>query len=151
MPTHYQGSKSETRALNCYINLLRAADSIAARATKTLTKFDLTLPQFGVMEALFHLGDLSQRELGKKLLCSGGNMTVVIDNLESRGMLKRNDNPEDRRAFKVTLTTQGRRLVISALKSHVEEIEKIFSLLSVQESEDFRNLCRVVGKQNNNI
>ena len=47
----------------------------------------LTPTQFGVLEALLHKGPLSQRELGQKVLTSAGNMTDLIDKLETRGLV----------------------------------------------------------------
>ena len=87
MPTHYKGAENEVRALNAFINLMRASDSLASRGALLLESQGLTHGQFGTMEALFHLGPLCQRQLGEKLLRSGGNLTMVIDNLEKKGWL----------------------------------------------------------------
>ncbi len=46
----------------------------------------LTESQFGVLDSLFHLGPMKQKEIGKKILKSGGNITMVINNLEKRGI-----------------------------------------------------------------
>mgnify|MGYP000381933987 CR=1 FL=1 len=37
---------------------------------------------FGILEALFHLGPLSQKSLGQKVLSTKGNITTIVDNLE---------------------------------------------------------------------
>jgi MarR family 2-MHQ and catechol resistance regulon transcriptional repressor len=74
MGTHYQGTQAETDALNAYIKLMRAAESVTARAHNVLPK-EITLSQFGVLEALLHRGPLCQGELASKLLRSGGNVT----------------------------------------------------------------------------
>ena len=76
MGTHYQGTKAETDALNAYIKLMRAAESVTARSHSVLPK-DITLSQFGVLEALLHRGPLCQTELAGKLLKSGGNLRPV--------------------------------------------------------------------------
>ena len=64
MPSHYKGAENEVRALNAFINLMRASDSLAARGALLLESQGLTHGQFGTMEALFHLGPLCQRALG---------------------------------------------------------------------------------------
>nr|NIP73420.1 MarR family transcriptional regulator [Gammaproteobacteria bacterium]NIR98346.1 MarR family transcriptional regulator [Gammaproteobacteria bacterium]NIV21028.1 MarR family transcriptional regulator [Gammaproteobacteria bacterium] len=83
MGTHYKGDPAEVAALDAYIKLARAAESVIARIHRR-TASGLTVSQFGVLEALYHLGPMHQRMIGAKLLKSGGNVTMVIDNLEKR-------------------------------------------------------------------
>jgi MarR family 2-MHQ and catechol resistance regulon transcriptional repressor len=67
MGTHHQGPRTEILALDAYIKLMRAADSITARAHLVLPD-GVTLTQFAALEALYHLGPLFQSELAAKLL-----------------------------------------------------------------------------------
>ena len=97
MPSHYNGTSQELQALDTFIKLTRAVDSLYSRLARRGTLGDLTLSQFGVLEALYHLGSMSQSEICSKLLKSGGNMTLVIDNLEKHGLVQRNQDVEDRR------------------------------------------------------
>jgi len=110
MPTHYRGSTEERAALDAYIKLMRAAESVTARLEPLMRAADLTVGQFGALEALLHLGPLCQRDLGRKLLRSGGNTTVVVGNLARRGLVRRTRRSDDRRFITVTLTDKGRRL-----------------------------------------
>jgi MarR family 2-MHQ and catechol resistance regulon transcriptional repressor len=107
MGTRYKGTQKEIRALNAFINFMRAADSVSSRLSRLLAKHGLTMSQFGALEALYHLGPLTQNELGKKLLKTSGNITMVVDNLEKRTLVKRVRSPEDRRSVTVTLTKEG--------------------------------------------
>ena len=66
MGTHYPGSKKTTEALNSYIKLIRAAESLSSKINLELNEFGLTESQFGVLDALYHLGSMKQKELGKK-------------------------------------------------------------------------------------
>ena len=68
---------------------------------------DLTESQFGTLEALYHLGPLCQGEIGQKILKSSGNMTMVVDNLEKRGLVQRQRSQQDRRQIEVSLTRPG--------------------------------------------
>src|SRR5258705_3163633 len=111
MATHYRGSAEERAALDAYIKLMRAADSVTARLDPLMRAADLTVGQFGTLEVLLHLGPLCQRDLGRKLLRSGGNVTVVVGNLARRGLVRRERRVDDRRFITVTLTDQGRRLI----------------------------------------
>ena len=97
MRQRYRGTSKEMKALSAYVKLMRAAESITARAHRHLSSFGLTISQFGVLEALFHLGPLSQKDIGQKILRSSGNITMVIDNLEKRGLVRRERDRQDRR------------------------------------------------------
>jgi len=147
MGTHYKGSKEEKRTLDAYIKMMRASESITARLNKHLMDNDLTLSQFGVLEALLHLGPLNQRALGEKLLKSGGNITMVIDNLEKHGWVKRKRNPEDRRSVLIHLTEEGRDLIETYFPKHLELIMDEFSVLSSEEKEKLGELCKKVGQK----
>ena len=107
MPTAYKGTAAEVRALDCYIKLLRASDTVAARIREQVAAFGLTEAQFAVLEAVYHAGSLRATEIARKVLRSGANVTTVLDNLEKQGALKRCECPNDRRAIHVKLTPEG--------------------------------------------
>ena len=107
MRARYQGNPEEARALRTYVKLMRAAESVTARTHRHLSSTGLTISQFAVLEALYQLGPLSQREIGQKILRSSGNITMVIDNLEKNGLVRRERNEADRRFFIVHLTAKG--------------------------------------------
>jgi MarR family transcriptional regulator, 2-MHQ and catechol-resistance regulon repressor len=146
MPTHYPGTAKERRALNAYINLIRASESILARTGGRLDEEELTLGQFGALEALLHLGPLTQRELGDKLLRSGGNITVVVNNLERHGWARRERPQSDRRIALLHLTAEGRGLIERVFARHVRGIVSEMGRLDAEEQEELRRLCRKLGR-----
>ena len=145
MPTHYSGTPQEERALNAYIKLTRAADSFANNLVGRGTQGDLTPTQFGVLEVLYHLGTMCQSDLGAKLLKSGGNITLVIDNLEKRGLVRRVRDENDRRMVQIYLTTEGEGLIAGLFPGHVQAIVDEMSVLDPQEQEALGRLCRKLG------
>ncbi len=144
MGTHYQGTKAERDALNAYIKLMRAADSVTTRAHTVLPK-GLTLAQFGVLEALLHRGPLYQGELAGKLLKSGGNLTLIVDNLEKSGLVTRERDPKDRRFITVALTDKGRTLISELFPQVAASITQEFAPLSSAEQFTLGWLCRKLG------
>jgi MarR family 2-MHQ and catechol resistance regulon transcriptional repressor len=150
MPTHYQGREDVVRALNAYINLARAANSLLGRLSLHSEASNLTLGQFAILEALFHLGPMYQTELGKKLLRSGGNITTILDNLERRKLVRRERQKEDRRKILIRLTAPGRRLISAYFPSHAEAIAKEMSRLTPDEQDQLRWLCRKLGRVSKN-
>lgn len=147
MPTHHKGTPEEVLALNTFIKLTRATESLSARLSRCGTLGDLTMSQFGVLEALYHLGPMSQSEIGTKLLKSGGNVTLVVDNLEKRDLVQRERDADDRRVVTVSLTPAGRDLIRRIFPEHVAAIVKEFSVLTPEEQEMLGHLCRKMGKQ----
>lgn len=147
MGTHHRGTKTEIRALNAFITLMRAAETVAARLGRVLAARGLTGSQFGVLETLLHLGPLCQRELGEKLLRSGGNVTLVVDNLEKRGLVARQRGDGDRRKVTVHLAREGRRLIGALFPQTVPHIVREMSVLSAAEQETLRRFCRRLGHQ----
>jgi MarR family 2-MHQ and catechol resistance regulon transcriptional repressor len=146
MGTRYAGNRAEVRALNAYLTLMRASDSVSARAQAHLQGRGLTSSQFGVLDALWHLGPLCQCVLGEKLLRSGASITVVVDNLEKRGLVARERASEDRRFVTVSLTAKGRELVRKALPAQARAIFRELGVLTRTEQEALRRLCRKLGK-----
>jgi MarR family 2-MHQ and catechol resistance regulon transcriptional repressor len=145
MGTHYEGTEEEKRALNAFITLMRAGESLSARLSRDLAGKGLTMTQFGALEALLHLGPLCQRELGSKLLRSGGNITLVVDNLEKQGLIRRDRDGSDRRYVTVNLTPEGRRLIERVFREHLALIVEAMAVLSPREQENLRRLCRRLG------
>lgn len=145
MPTHYQGSEGERRALDTYIKFVRAAESIIAHLSGVLSDYNLTLSQFGTLEVLYHLGPLCQKTIGEKLLKSGGNITMVVNNLEDRDLVSRSRLESDRRYVSVDLTDKGRELIEEVLPGHVDKIVDIFGVLSEEEQVELARLSKRVG------
>ncbi|WP_287128008.1 MarR family winged helix-turn-helix transcriptional regulator [Candidatus Cyanaurora vandensis] len=145
MGTHYQGTAAATLALDAYIKLVRATETLSARIHRPLAQADLTVSQFGVLEALWHLGPLCQRDLGAKLLKSGGNITLVVDNLEKRGLVQRERGTTDRRFISVHLTATGSSLIQQLFPAHVERVVANLSPLSSTEQEQLAQLCKKLG------
>jgi MarR family transcriptional regulator, 2-MHQ and catechol-resistance regulon repressor len=145
MGTHYQGSPDEIRALNVYIKLSRAADAVTQRINRHLKQDGLTVSQFGVLEALYHLGPMHQTELAGKILKSTGNLTLVIDNLERSGLVERQRDSVDRRFVTVHLTPSGHELIARIFRPHVAGVLETVGALSVAEQEELARLCRKLG------
>lgn len=145
MGSHYSGSEEEVQALDTYIKLIRAAESVMSRVYRTGELDGLTNSQFGVLEALLHLGPLCQRELGTKILKSSGNITMVIDNLERRGLVERRRDKGDRRYVTVYLTDSGSQVIQDIFPRHMERIKDELGILSSSDQEDLARICRTLG------
>jgi len=147
MGTHFSGSKKTTEALNSYIKLIRAAESLSSKINLELDEFGLTESQFGVLDALFHLGPMKQKELGIKILKSGGNITMVINNLEKRGLVQRKKGEKDKRQFIIHLNNSGKNLIRELLPTITKKIKSYFEILNSEERKELQRICKIIGLQ----
>ena len=141
------GDDVERRALGVYIKLRRAVNSLRSCEAETMRAAGLTESQFGVLEALDHLGPMCQKDLADRILRSAGNLTTVIGNLERRGLVARRRDLDDRRVFTVRLTPRGRGLIRSVFPGHAAALTAALDILTPAEQEQLGELCRKLGTQ----
>ncbi len=146
MGTRYRGKPEEVRALDAFIKLMRASDAVGARVHKGIGASGVTPTQFGILEALYHLGPSCQRMLAGKVLKSGGNVTVVVDNLEKRGLVARERDEHDRRFVTVRLTREGQKLIRRLFPLARDAIVRELAALRPGEQEEMARLLRKVGR-----
>jgi len=145
MGTKHRGTAAESRALDTYIKLRRAVNAVNQHESEPMRDAGLTESQFGVLEALHHLGPLCQRDLAAKVLKSAGNMTTVVDNLQRRDLVERTRDAEDRRVVTVHLTDRGEALIRDAFPRVVTALVSAFSVLTAVEQKQLAALCRRLG------
>lgn len=143
--------KPTYRALNTYTKLMRAAESVTTRVNRFMTAANLTISQFGVLEALYHKGPLCQRDIAAKILKSTGNITLVIDNLEKGGLVRRERDSDDRRYLTVHLTENGTTLITKVFSDVEAAIVAEMASLSENEQELLGNLCKKLGLKGGHI
>ncbi|WFD09670.1 MarR family winged helix-turn-helix transcriptional regulator [Tepidibacter hydrothermalis] len=119
--------------LSLIISLFRCNQSFSKKNLKSIKEGGLTVSQFGVLEALYHKGDLRICEIIEKMLSTGGNMTVVIDNLEKSGFIKRLSDPNDRRATLISITEKGKDLIDDIFPKHLKEMREMLNELTKEE------------------
>jgi MarR family transcriptional regulator, 2-MHQ and catechol-resistance regulon repressor len=145
MSTHYRGTAVEITALDSYIKLSRATEVVTQRIHNHLNAHQLTISQFGVLEALYHLGPMTVGQLGGKILRSSGNMTLVIDNLVKRGLVSREPRPDDRRCIEIHLTAAGTALIAQIMPQHVTGVVQTMAALTAEEQQQLATLCKKLG------
>lgn len=143
--TKRYGRKADL-ALGLWVKLARAAGTMSTLTVRDIARYGLTEAQFGVIEALGHLGPMKVGMLCMKNLSSGGNMTVVVDNLAKEGLVERVQCPEDRRAYIVQLTEKGTSLFDDIFVQHAKFVtELVYSALSEEEITNLAGLLKKLG------
>jgi MarR family transcriptional regulator, 2-MHQ and catechol-resistance regulon repressor len=101
-----------------------------------LRTLKLTVPQFDVLATLGDTDGMTCRELAAETLVTKGTLTVVLDGLEARGLLERQDVAEDRRHTRVRLTSKGNALFRKVFPAHVAHLKPFFDrALTPQEAD----------------
>ncbi|MGT2950654.1 MarR family transcriptional regulator [Streptococcus cuniculi] len=129
-------------ALRSLVILHRASDTIYKQEIETIKKYNLTMGQFGVLEALYNKGDLRIQELIDKLLSTSGNMTVVIKNMIRDGYITKVPDCHDKRASRIHLTDLGRKTIEAILPEHYDNIGRIFGVLNLEEQETLNAILK---------
>lgn len=107
------------------LNVVRTATMLSAKAAQLFRRFGLTEAQFNVLFALkFANGNITQAELGKRLVVTRASITSVLDKLEAKGYVNRIDVPDNRRIHHVELTPEGRELVETVEPVYREEVHR---------------------------
>lgn len=134
--------KNNNLNLKALIALSRAEQKVHQREYVTIKESGLTVSQFGVLEVLYHKGDLKICDIIEKVLGTSGNITVVIKNLEKDGLIKKYADPEDKRAVLISITEKGKEIIEGMFPKHVENINNIFSVLTDEEKETLIKIAR---------
>lgn len=145
-PAPREWSESQEEALRLWIALARCYSSFAKAVSMKIQEYGLTTPQFGVLEALYHLGPLSLGDLAEKLLVTGGNVTYVMDRLEQQDLVYRERSEDDRRVIQAKLTAEGRALVEGVFQGHAEYIERLTRHIAAEERAELKELLKKLGK-----
>jgi DNA-binding MarR family transcriptional regulator len=80
----------------------------ASKFGERIATIGLTPPHAGIFRLLAVTQGLSQQDLSTRLGIHPSRLVAILDELESRGLLERKPNPEDRRQYAVHLTAKGR-------------------------------------------
>lgn len=123
------------------IALTRSYNTLLDLIEKNVRGFGLTVSEFGVLEALYHKGEMPVQQLCKKVLVTSGSMTYIINKLEKNGYVKRHKCDRDARVWWVRLTAKGKELIAEVYPKHKEFLIEILGDMS---SEDKKNLIRML-------
>ena len=123
--------------LRLWLRLLTCTHLIEARVRGALRdQFEMTLPRFDLMAQLERAPDgLKMNELSRRMMVTGGNVTGITDQLVAEGLVVREDNPKDRRAYIVKLTKEGRRVFRQWADEHEDWIINLFDGLGEKEKD----------------
>jgi len=108
-----------------FVSLMRAADVLARGAEALLKPYSLSGTQYNILRILRGAGEsgLACREVGCRLITRDPDITRLLDRMESRGLIARARETQDRRVVKTRITAEGLRL-LAELDQPVRELHR---------------------------
>jgi len=143
------GDRSD-RELKLVVVMIRSVRALSTSVAPDFREAGLTEPQFGVMEALYHIGPMTVNQIITKSLSSSGNMGVVIDNLIKANLAVKQVDLADRRIRRVSLTEIGTKLIRDLFPKHLETLADFMEVLTNEEMNQLTTLLKKLGKGRKN-
>ena len=142
MDMEARGHSEHPEALRLWLRLLTCTQLVEKQVrTQLREQFDTTLPRFDLMSQLERNPEgLKMNELSRRMMVTGGNVTGITDQLVAEGVVERMEVDGDRRAYRVRLTTRGRKVFGEMARQHEAWIVAAFEALSPREVESFYKL-----------
>ncbi len=127
-----------------WVAVARACQAVERALSQALVPLGLKTAHLDMMMNIHRHPGMSQQALADKLLVGRSNITMLLPQMEKRGLVRRDADKRDKRVLRLFLTDEGDALLQKALKIHFELVERIMA--DTPESE-----CDVVGKAMNRV
>lgn len=141
----YQGDEHTEKNLRLFRVWLKASRALFHNILKDMKSYGLTTENFMVLELLYNKGPHHIQTISEKLQIPSGSITYVVNKLEEKELVRKEQDPSNRRYWKVYLTDKGEVLFNEIFPKHVEVIGENFQSLSTQQKDDLTTLLKTVG------
>lgn len=110
-----------------WIAVARACQLMQQSLGRSLTELDIKTPHLDILINLYRFEGISQQELARKLLVGRSNMSMLLPQMEKRGLIERRSNEKDKRVLRLFLTPEGRDVTEKAMVIQTDLIERVLS------------------------
>lgn len=122
-----------------WIAVARACQLMQQTMTRSLAHLDIKTPHLDILINLYRFDGISQQELARKLLVGRSNMSMLLPQLEKRGLIERRGDDRDKRVLRLSLTPSGRTLTEEAMEVQTGLITRLMEDAPLEE-------CMVVAQ-----
>jgi DNA-binding MarR family transcriptional regulator len=122
-----------------WLRILRVVQKVERDLAGQLKLWGLNNAQFDVLAHVGAVEGITQQELADSLLVTKGNVTQLLDRMESRGLIERRPQGRTNRLFP---TDEGRRTFAGVVPAHEALIDERLSVLSKEEQKQLLELMR---------
>ena len=117
------------------MEVVKAYQACYAALSRELKPLGLSVAQHDMLVAIYDHDGATQQQLAEKLLVVKSNVTGLVTRLETRGLVRREVDPQDARAKRVTLTPEGKALVERSVEQQAVVLKQMVSVLRTDEVE----------------
>jgi MarR family transcriptional regulator, 2-MHQ and catechol-resistance regulon repressor len=143
--TRMKRSPNVAVPLKLWVVLARAFNAVDRHSRTSIARFGLGATEFGVLEVLYHKGELPVCEVQRRILVESSSTTYVVDKLCRRGLVRRRASAGDRRVTLLALTPAGRRLIGRIFPAHATAMRRAVGALPPRQQAHALRLLRVLG------
>ncbi|WP_337020184.1 MarR family transcriptional regulator [Oceanobacillus massiliensis] len=137
-------------SLKAFVVLMKASRTLEEITKKDISSHGMRTSDFTILEALYHKGRQTIRQISEAVLINTGSITYVIDKLENKGLLERSNCSEDRRAVYIQITDKGTKLMDEIFPKHQKVIEEVFEDVSEEDKQILIDVLKKVGNKGEN-
>ncbi|MBX9458795.1 MAG: MarR family transcriptional regulator [Rhizobium sp.] len=113
-----------------WIGVARACQLMQLTLARNMAHLEIKPPHLDIMINLYRREGISQQELARKLLVGRSNMSMLLPQLEKRGLIERRADARDKRVLRLHLTNEGRTVTEQAMKIQTALIDTVMATSS---------------------
>lgn len=109
----------------------------------------LTMPQFGTMSRIYHVGACGVSDIGNSLGVTNSAASQMLERLVQQELITRTEDPSDRRVKQIVLTEKGRQIIQDSTLAYHAWMEDLARSMTAEEKEQVdRGLAILIEKAN---
>jgi DNA-binding MarR family transcriptional regulator len=110
-----------------WIAVARACQLMQLTLARNMAHLEIKPPHLDIMINLYRREGISQQELARKLLVGRSNMSMLLPQLEKRGLIERRADARDKRVLRLHLTDEGKAVTEQAMKIQTALIDSVMA------------------------
>lgn len=131
--------------------IAKARNILKNEFEKELKSYKLSYAHRVILIRLSEKEGLTQKELAQDTYFEQSNLTLMLDKLELKGLVKRSAKENDRRAYIVTITPEGKKLVDLLVQMGEDVMEKALKGLNSEQKDELAEMLQLIYKNLKNV
>lgn len=138
---------SDNLSLKAFVVMMKASKTLEETVKKDIVDHGMKTSDFAILEALYHKGRQTIKQISEAVLINTGSITYVIDKLEKNDLLRRSNCKDDRRVIHIEITEKGTQVMNEIFPKHQARIEEIFSDIPEEHKRILIDTVKTIGKK----
>ncbi|MHA6253358.1 MarR family winged helix-turn-helix transcriptional regulator [Oceanobacillus sp. CAU 1775] len=138
---------SENLSLKAFVVIMKASKTLEELVKKDIAEHGMKTSDFAILEALYHKGRQTIKQISEAVLINTGSITYVIDKLEKNNYLQRIHCKDDRRVVYIEITEKGNEVMNEIFPKHQKMIEELFTDIPDENKQVLIDTVKAIGKK----